>query len=161
MQFQVNPPLFVWEGFRTVGIEGDPNFPGPLDCRLRQTSQHFTLKAAADNQKVAGTQTLTYFVDSLALIPDPDNNAACAAYVQRKSSEMQVMRESYFFDLYQDSSGNLIDTLKQATLSRMVAAKTSDAHPRVRSQYGGCTNQRGFVGHARHLRTRWRWELPD
>ena len=42
MQFQVNPPMFVWEGFRSVGVEGDPNFPGRSTAafaRSRSTSR--------------------------------------------------------------------------------------------------------------------------
>lgn len=138
LSFQVNPPLFQWEGFRTVGVPGDPVLPGPLDCRLREISSHFTLKAATDDRSNPGAQTVTYFVDGLQLIPDPNNDSLCPAYVARKTQQMQVERESYFFDIYQDPTGELVDVLRQAAFAHVTPTLTSD----------GCTGINGVFADA-------------
>ena len=63
---------------------------------------------------------------------------------------MQLLHESYFFDLYQDASGNLIDTLRQATYSPLVPAKTTDGCPAINGLFADSEDAAlgGTVGHA-------------
>lgn len=91
LRISEHPDHLEHELVRQVGTANDAEVPFPTSCHLVYETDDYTVTATADANG-GPTRTLSYDVPEVRLVADPANDAACDAYVARRTGEAAAGR---------------------------------------------------------------------